>query len=75
MIDLKIQGNPIGVTQTLGQLVQPLGIRTALITNRIILIHPVDILLDILRHLLVGQSNGLDRLGGTAYRLFQVELR
>ncbi len=75
VVDLEIELDALGVGQPLGQLLQADRIGVVIGADGVVGIHPVDVLLDVGRHLLVGQRHGLHGLRCTAEGLFQIELR
>ncbi len=75
IVDLEIQRDAVGVGQSFGQPVEPERVGVVIGADRVVFVHPVDILLDVGGHLFVGQRGGLRYLGGAADCFFQIELR
>ena len=59
IVHLEIQGYAFNRCKTLGERVEAFGIGAVGISHRVVLVHPVDIFLHILSHLLVSKCHGL----------------
>ncbi len=74
MIYLEVQWNSISIGYTFGKLAKTLSVGIVFRQNRIVLVHPVNRLLYICRHLGIGKSGCLNRFRAGAHSFLKIEL-
>ena len=70
----KVQRYSIGIRYTLGKLAQTNSIGIVFGKNGVVLVHPVDRLLDVRRHLGISKSDSLRSLGDRVPEFFEIQL-